>query len=262
MPSSSMSRTSEATESQSSSARAYRPYRVVISCRGWISIDTSGAPQPEALQLARGRARQGVHELDRAGVLVRCDLLLGEVLDLLDLHVVAVDAGPQHDVRLDQHAAVLVGDAHHATLLDVGVSEHALLDLGRRDVVPGGDDHVVAARLVPEVAVGVLAERVAGDVPTPLHVDALPVVGEVAAAGGSHDGEPAGRADGGRAAVLVEDRRDVPGYGQACRPRTDVVAGCRDEDVQDLRRADAVDDPEPGGLAEGLPRRDRQVLAR
>ena len=58
----------------------------------------------------------------------------------------------------------------------------ALLDLRAADVVAGGDDHVVAAGLVPEVAVGVAREGVAGDVPAVVDVGLPGAVVEVAAA--------------------------------------------------------------------------------
>src|SRR5207248_9237426 len=143
----------------------------------------------------------------------------------------------------------------------VRVAEHRLLDFGPGDVVAGRDDHVVAARLVPEVSVGVAGVGVAGDVPAVLHVGPLALVGQVAAAGRALHGEPPGHAVGYLLAAFVQDRRAVTGDGRAGRAGPDVAVGGGDEDVQHLGRADAVDDGQPGGLAEVLPDRLRQVLA-
>src|SRR5262249_61609481 len=91
-------------------------------------------------------------------------------------------AVPEHDVGLDDRAALRVGRGDHAGLHHVGVPEQRLLHLGPGDVVPGRDDHVVAARLVPVVTVGVPEVGVAGQVPPVPHVGALALVGEVPAA--------------------------------------------------------------------------------
>src|SRR5699024_443883 len=144
---------------------------------------------------------------------------------------------------------------------DVRVREHRLLDLGRGDVVARGDDHVVAARLVPEVALVVCAERVAGDVPAVLHVVRLPRIVQVAAPGRTLDRRPAARSGRDRLGAVVHVGRHTAGDGEPGRARPDVVAGGGDEDVQHLRRPDAVDDADPGLVLELLPGAGRQVLA-
>src|SRR5690606_34594400 len=63
--------------------------------------------EPEALELARLRARQRVHERDGAGVLVRRDLALDEVLQLLGERVVPGEAVAEDDERLDDLPARL-----------------------------------------------------------------------------------------------------------------------------------------------------------
>ena len=63
----------------------------------------------------------------------------------------------QDHERLDQRAPGLVRHADHGALGDLGVLEQRLLHLGCGDVVARGDDHVVAAGLVVEVAVLVAA---------------------------------------------------------------------------------------------------------
>jgi hypothetical protein len=156
--------------------------------------------------------------------------------------------------------ALGIGPADDRAFDDVGVLVEGLLDLRGPDVVARGDDHVVAARLVPEVAVGVADVGVAGDVPAVLHVHLLARVGEVAAARRALDGQPARDPDGGRPAVVGQHGRAVPGDGAAGGARADVVVGGGDEHVQHLGAADAVDQPDAGPGGELLPDRPGQVL--
>ncbi len=58
-------------------------------------------------------------------------------------------------------APALVGAAHHGALRHPGVLGQQLLDLGRVDVLPAGDDHVLGAAHHGVAAVGVLARQVA-----------------------------------------------------------------------------------------------------
>jgi hypothetical protein len=218
-------------------------------------------PEPVPLGLAADGLGQFGDELDRPGVLVRGDRGPGELLQLGHLGLVRRGALPQHHVSLYDHAAAGVGRADDGHLEHVRVAEQRLLDLGPGDVIARRDDHVVAARLEPEVAVGVADIGVAGDVPTVLHVAPLPAVGQVAAASRALDGEPSRRAVGHLRAVLVQDHRPVARHGPAGRAGPDVVVGGRDEHVQHLRGADAVDDRQARSLAELLPHRLRQVLA-
>ena len=187
---------------------------------------------------------------------------LGELLQFGGLRRVRRGALAQHDERLHDHAAARVWRADDGYLEHVRVAEQRLLDLGPGDVVAGRDDHVVAARLEPEVAVGVADVGVAGDIPAVLHVVPLALVGQVTASGRAPDREPPGLAVGNRVAAGVQDRRPVAGDGLAGRAGPDVTVGGGDEHVQHLGRADAVDDRDAGGLVEFLPHRLRQVLAR
>src|SRR5215475_11723810 len=72
------------------------------------------------------------------------------------------------------------------------MSEKGRFDLGSRNIVAGRDDHVVGARLEPEIAVFVLMIRIASDIPAVLNILFLPRIGEVAAASGATHGEAAG----------------------------------------------------------------------
>src|SRR5262249_50822155 len=154
------------------------------------------------------------------------------------------------DEGLDDLAACLVGHSDHGALGHVRVAQQHLLDLRTGDAVAAGDDHVVGPGLVPEVAVGIPDVGVAGQVPAVLHVAALPIVAQVTAAGGALDGEAPRLAIRYRLAVGIEHRGGVAGDRQAGRARSDVVVGGRDEDVQQLGAADAVDDLDAGGLLE------------
>ena len=76
-------------------------------------------------------------------------------------------AAPRTRRRSSRGAAS--GRRHDRALGDVGVAHQHLLHLGAGDVVAGGDDHVVAAGLVDEVALGVADVGVAGHVPAVPH---------------------------------------------------------------------------------------------
>src|SRR5262245_18103137 len=106
-----------------------------------------------------------------------------------------------------------------------------LLDLRSGDVVTRGDDHVVRARLVPEVAVGVADVGVASEIPAPADVAALAIIGQVAAASRTLDGEPAWLTIGHGLAVGIQDLGAVPRNRQSGRSRLDLVVGGRDKDV-------------------------------
>ena len=71
----------------------------------------------------------------------------------------------------------VVGDADHATFGHGRMREQRAFHFRARDVVAGADDHVVGARLIDELAVGVDEIRVARVVPAVLHILALAVVG-------------------------------------------------------------------------------------
>ena len=221
--------------------------------------------QPEALELAGGGARQRVDELDPRGYLYGA-MRLDEVLDRLGLGVpdrgVGYRAQPSRSTTnaVTRLPARLVGHPDDAALEHVGVRWERLLDLRTGDVVAGRDDHVVAAGLVPEVAVVVADEGVTGDVPAVLDVAALPLVGEVAASGRALDRQPARLPVGHVAAERIEDWPRIAGHGTTGGAGPDVVVGGGDEDVQHLGGADAVDERDAGGVAERVPGRDRQVL--
>src|SRR3954453_2617457 len=254
--------TSASARSAFASAAKYRPPGPPpMTAIRMGSARRHGCAQAETLQLAGRRPRQRGDELDRARVLVGRDEPLGELLQFGDLHVVADDSVAQDDGGVHDLPPLGVRPADHRALHDVGVLVERLLHLGRTDVVARGDDHVVAAGLVPEVAVDVADVGVAGDVPAVLHVDALARVGEVAAAGGTLDREPARRAVRHRLARGVEDGRAVAGDRLSGGSGPDLVVGGGDEHVQHLGASDAVDEPDAGRGGELFPHGPGQVLA-
>src|SRR5204863_9950825 len=117
------------------------------------------------------------------------------------------------------------------------------------------------AGLVPVIAVAVPDVGVPGEVPAVHHVVALPLVREVAAAGGPLDGQAADRPVRHRLPVVADHGRLVAGHGHAGRAGPDGIVGGGDEDVQHLGGADPVDDLYAGGAVEVLPHRRGQMLA-
>ena len=196
------------------------------------------------------------------GYLYGRDRRLDEILELARHGVARLAARPQHDERLDDRAALGIVRTHDGALEHGLVHDQRLLDLGPGDVVAAGHDHVVGARLVVEVAVLVDDIGVAGDVPAVADVVELPGVVEVATAGRATHGEPPDDARAYIVHVVVDDARLVPRHRPPGRAGADVVVRGTDEDVNHLRRADAVDDRDARGLVPGLPHGPRQRLAR
>src|SRR5438093_763384 len=139
-----------------------------------------------------------------------------------------------------------------------------VLHFGAGDLVAAGHDHVVGAALVGEVAVHVHRVDVPGDVPAaPPHVLRLPVrLAPVLAAGRALDGDEPGLARRQLAAGLVDHATVVAADGHAGGARPHAPALRRDEDVEHLRGADAVEQLDAGPLAPLLPGRRRQRLGR
>src|SRR5688572_13223009 len=204
--------------------------------------------ETKALELPRRRSGERLDVFDLSRVLVRCDRMLDEVLQLARERLVTGSRRAEHDVGLDELPSLLVGDTDHGTFRDRWMLEQRVLDLGSGDVVARGHDHVIGARLVPEVAFVVDDEGVAGNVPTAPHIAELPLVRQVAATRRAAHGETADRAGRRRAVVLIENAGPVAGYRSPRRAGTNVVARRGDEDVDHLGGADAVDDAMTGRL--------------
>uniref|UniRef100_A0A0N4Z3R1 Transcriptional regulator n=1 Tax=Parastrongyloides trichosuri TaxID=131310 RepID=A0A0N4Z3R1_PARTI len=131
-------------------------------------VDVAHAPDPVGLaqdvfqDLARGVARQGRDDLDRAR-----DLEAGEGLAAGVAQGVFAGrlAGAQHHQRLDRLAPAVVGHADHGGLGHGRMLEQGALDLSGIDVLAAGHDHVLDAVANIEIALGVQAARVAAAEP-------------------------------------------------------------------------------------------------
>ena len=240
--------------------RVPRPRRTLTACGHSCRIYSCRSLKRCSLPVSvRGRL---AHELDLARVLERRDAGLHVVLQRLDHRGVAGVARLEHAEGLDDHAALLVGLADHAALGHGRVPQQRVLDFRAADVVAGGDDHVVGAGLVEEVAVLVLHEGVAGVVPAVLHVVGLARVVQVLAAGGADHGQLADRAARHFVAVVVDHLGRVAGHHLADGAGAHVAAGRGDEDVEHLGGADAVQHLDAGRLLPQLARRVGQALRR
>src|SRR5918997_233432 len=94
------------------------------------------------------------------------------------------------------YGAMRVRHADHGAFGDSRMFEQHRFDLRTRDVVAGGNDHVVGAGLVPEIALVIHRVSVACDVPAADDVIRLARIGEIATARRAADGEAARRVSG------------------------------------------------------------------
>jgi hypothetical protein len=147
------------------------------------------------------------------------------VLDAPGNGIIAVDSGLEHNERLHRLPAIDVRNANDGAFEYRFVLQHRRLHLGRADVVTGGDNEVVGARLEVHVAVVVHRHRVTGEVPAALHVGQLPLIGQVAATGGTTDGKPSHGAVRHGSQRLIEHRDFVARHRPADRAVPDVLAG-------------------------------------
>jgi hypothetical protein len=79
------------------------------------------------------------------------------------------------DESLDDLTAGRVGNADDSALSYVRMLKENLLDLLPGNIVTGTDDHIVRARMVPEKAVRIRMERIAGQVPAAPDIGLLPI---------------------------------------------------------------------------------------
>src|SRR6202171_4973442 len=104
-----------------------------------------------AVNLARGRLGQLAHESDVPRIFVRAQAGAYQVLDFLDERVVATALG--HTESLYSQPAQGVGNADRCSFLHLRVLQDRVLDLDRAHGPARGDDDVVGAPAVIEVAV-------------------------------------------------------------------------------------------------------------
>ena len=107
-------------------------------------------------------AREVGPDLDLLRGLDAADAALDERADLPGGHVVA---GVELEDGGDPLAPLVVGQADDRAVEDRGVGQQGLLDLGRVDVEPAGDDHVLEPVDDVQVAVVVQVADVAGVMP-------------------------------------------------------------------------------------------------
>src|SRR5205823_7437613 len=219
--------------------------------RGRTRAPDRSGPELEALDLAGRRLGQLADELDPARVLVGRDLVLHERLELAGQRVPGLPRLLEDDegLGLDEPVGVLLAD--HRRFEHRGVAHERGLHLDRRDPDAPDLQHVVGATAEPEVTVLVLEVLVAGlDPGTEERLLRLlvlvPVVGHDRVA---LDAQVPDLAGGHRPPLVVHDDRLVAGHGQARRARPRRTGAVRDEDVEDLRRADAVDELDAEALA-------------
>ena len=116
-----------------------------------------------AVYLAGGGLGQFAHDRDVPGIFVLAQPGPDQVLYFLG-EIVATWTFAD-DERLDHLAAQLVHDANRGGLANVGVRKNGILDLDRAHGPARGDDYVVRAPGVVEVAVLIDAREVAGRYP-------------------------------------------------------------------------------------------------
>src|SRR5262252_5521790 len=218
----------------------------------------------EPLNLARRRLGQLRDELDPARILVGCELVLHEALEL------SFEAGSggravlEDDEGLGLDEAVRVLVAHHRRLEHGGVAHERVLHLHGRDPDASHFEHVVGAAAVPEEAVRVLVILVARLYPVTeeggfgLFV-LIPVVrhGRVA-----FDAQVADLTLRHGRALVIHDARLVARHYEARGPGPGPSWLVGQEDVEDLRGADAVEDLHPEALPPALEDLLGQRLAR
>src|ERR1019366_4893741 len=217
--------------------------------------------QAKALDLSGRRLRQLVDELERTRVLVGCEALLDEGLQL---GVASRLPGLDDDEGLGLDESVPVLDADHRRLEHRRVLHQRRLDLEGRDPDAAHLEHVVAAPGIGVVAVGVARILVAALGPAALEglARALAVAPVHECRAGTPDVEIADLAVGDGPAVFAAQLDLVALDRLAGGAVANIARPVRDEDMQHLGRADAVDDGDAELPLEALTDLAGQRLAR
>src|SRR4051794_32426109 len=149
-------------------------------------LSGAGGAELGPLDLAARRLWELIGELDDARELVGRRRPLHVLLEL-PRELLGGLAVAEDDDRPDDGAALGVRRRHRRRLGDAGVGDERRLDLEWADPVAGGQDQVVAAPLVEEVAVVVGANGVARRPPLALEALAVDVAAEERRAGRGAD---------------------------------------------------------------------------
>ena len=182
-------------------------------------------------------------------------------LQALGQGVAGLDAFARHHVRHHDLAPSFVRCADHRALGHVRMREQRCLDLGSGDVVAGRHDEVVEARGEVEPPPLVAPEGVARQVPAGPDILRLLFAAEIAATGRAADRKATDRAVRQLVAVLADNARLVSGHRNAGRARFRLAGAVRDEDVEELGGADAVQDGLPRARGPRIEDRCRQCLS-
>ena len=146
----------------------------------------------------------------------------------------------QHNMSLDNGATFLIRNANHRTFGNGIMRQQRRLHFGPGDIVARRNDHIVVARGKVEISGLVAHETVAGDVPSVLHIFALPLAPEVSATGRAANGKPSDFTGTKIGPVRADDLRLIAGYRPAGAGRRVVVEPVGDEDMKQFRRPDPV----------------------
>ena len=122
------------------------------------------SPQNPAHDLAAAGFRQGIAELDQIRPGDRADLLAHMAAQLRHQGVVAVAAGLQGHEGSDGLPLELIWPVHHSRFRHSRVAHQGALDLHGAQPVAAHLDHVVDAAHHPEIAIGVAADAIAGEI--------------------------------------------------------------------------------------------------
>ena len=162
------------------------------------------------------------------------------ILQCLGHVVIAVDAGGQHDIRLDDLAAIPVCRSNDRAFQNMLVRQKRGFDFRAGNIVAGGYDHVVGTRGEVEAPLFVLDESVAGQVPAVANIVALPVIREIATAGWPTNCEAPDIATRHLVHIVIDDPRFIAHHRAPGRSRRVVIKTVRNEDVEHFGGADTV----------------------
>src|SRR5438034_9215888 len=122
-------------------------------------------PQHPPLHFSRGGHRQAVEELDFLGIFVGRELAAHVLLQLRLKRRRSLVARREHDEGLHDMSALGIGAADYGAVRDRGMLHQSVLDLRGTDAVARALEHVVAAALVPEIAVRIALREIPGAAP-------------------------------------------------------------------------------------------------
>ena len=142
------------------------------------------------------------------------------------------------------------------------MAKQDVLHLQPGNLVTGGNDQVVGPGVIPEIAVLIHAEGVAGQVPAALHVILLARVVQIDAAGRAAHRQPPELARRQRVQVVVHHPGLVARNHLARGAGPDGAGRGMQDGVQHLRRAEAVQDLHPRHGLPAFQRGGRQRLPR